>query len=57
MNRFLTFLRRYWENLLLLAGLLCLAFVGGISVALVEIDHTVADFIEAHGCPVEGEEG
>ncbi|GAB5480232.1 MAG: hypothetical protein Marn2KO_36990 [Marinobacter nauticus] len=51
-----TFLRHHWESLLFLAGLMIFAFLGGIAYATSEIDSTIAEYIEANGCPVKGED-
>lgn len=56
MTQALTFLRHYWESLLFLAGLMIFAFLGGIAYATSEIDSTIAEYIEANGCPVKGED-
>ncbi|MBW3199604.1 hypothetical protein [Marinobacter nauticus] len=56
MKRTFTFLRQHWESLLFLAGLMIFAFLGGIAYATSEIDSTIAEYIEANGCPVKGED-
>lgn len=56
MKRMYTFLHQYWEAFAFLAGLMLLAFVGGIAYATSEIESTIADYIEANGCPVKGED-
>ena len=56
MKRTFTFLHHHWESLLFLAGLMIFAFLGGIAYATSEIDSTIAEYIEANGCPVKGED-
>lgn len=52
----LTWLRHHWQGLLFLLAIIFTGFLAGIAFAVSEIDTTIADYIEANGCPVKGED-
>ncbi len=56
MKQILTYLRHNWEALVCLMGIMLIAFVGGVAYSMYEIDQTIEHYIEANGCPVEGED-
>ena len=56
MKQILTWLRHNWTALLCDLLLVVVAFLGGIAYTASEIDNTLGDYIEAHGCPVKGED-
>tara|TARA_R100000935_G_C2756350_1_gene131780 strand:+ start:71 stop:244 length:174 start_codon:yes stop_codon:yes gene_type:complete len=56
MKQILTYLRYNWASLLFLAALIFSGFLVGVVYSLTEIDNTIADYIEANGCPVKGED-
>lgn len=56
MTQALTWIRLNWQSLMFLAAVLFIGFMAGMACTLSEIDSTIADYIEANGCPVEGED-
>lgn len=56
MKQILTYLRYNWASLLFLAALIFSGFLAGVVYSVTEIDSTIADYIEANGCPVKGED-
>lgn len=56
MNAVLTFLRYRGLDLIVQLVFLGLAFFLGGVVTVLEIDQTVGQYIQANGCPVEGED-
>jgi len=56
MTQALTWLRHHWQLVIFLAAILTIGFWAGMAFSLSEIDSTIADYIEANGCPVKGED-
>lgn len=56
MTQALAWLRYHWQVLLFLAALIFSGFLAGVVYSVTEIDSTIADYIEANGCPVKGED-
>ncbi len=52
----LTWIRHHWQGLLFLLAMIFTGFLAGIAFTVSEIDTNVADYIEANGCPVKGED-
>lgn len=56
MTQALTWRRDHWQALLFLAALIFSGFLAGVVYSVTDIDNTIADYIEANGCPVKGED-
>ncbi|MDC0664361.1 hypothetical protein [Marinobacter sp. SS21] len=56
MNAVLTFLRYRGLDLIVQLAFLGIAFVLGGVFTVLEIDQTVGQYIQANGCPVDGED-